>query len=53
MNAYLVHLLSPENLDAIATASGAHARIAYSVQQLPAWIMAVQGVAAYLTEDTP
>jgi dienelactone hydrolase len=48
LNAYLVHLLSPDDLDAIATASGAHGRIAYSAEHLSGWIQAVQGVAAYL-----
>ncbi|NTJ35850.1 alpha/beta hydrolase [Agrobacterium rhizogenes] len=48
LNAYLVHVLSAADLDAIATASGARARIAYYAQRLPDWISAVQGVAAQL-----
>lgn len=48
LNSYLVHVLSAADLDAIATASGARARIAYYVQRLPHWISAVQGVAGYL-----
>jgi hypothetical protein len=48
LNAYLVHVLSPADLGAIATASGARARIAHYAQRLPDWISAVQGVAAYL-----
>ncbi|MCA1443117.1 dienelactone hydrolase family protein [Ensifer sp. IC4062] len=48
LNAYLVHVLSAADLDAIATASGARARIAYYAQRLPDWISAVQGVVTYL-----
>ncbi len=48
MNAYLVHVLSAADLDAIATAGSARARIAYYAQRLPDWISAVQGVAAHL-----
>lgn len=48
LNAYLVHALSAADLDAIATAASARARIAYYAQRLPDWISAVQGVAAHL-----
>lgn len=48
LDAYLVHVLSAADLDAIATASGARARIAYYAQRLSDWTSAVQGVAAYL-----
>jgi len=51
LNAYLVHVLSAADLDAIATASGARARIAYSAQRLPDWTSAVQGVATYLKDQ--
>ncbi|KQT01561.1 hypothetical protein ASG42_26440 [Rhizobium sp. Leaf391] len=45
MNAYLVHFLSAADLDAIAKAGSARARIANYAQRLPGWISAVQGVA--------
>ncbi|MDI6025953.1 dienelactone hydrolase family protein [Corticibacterium sp. UT-5YL-CI-8] len=48
LNAYLVHVLSAADLDAIATASSARARIAYYARRLPNWTSAVQDVAAYL-----
>lgn len=48
MNAYLVHVLSAADLDAIAKADSTRARIAYYGQRLPDWISAVQGVATYL-----
>lgn len=48
LNTYLVHVLSVADLDAIATAGSARARIAYYAQRLPDWISAVQGVVAYL-----
>ncbi|MBY2932909.1 hypothetical protein [Rhizobium leguminosarum] len=48
MDAYLVHVLSPGDLDTIATTREAGTRIAYSEQQLSGWILAVQGVVAYL-----
>lgn len=37
LNAYLVHVLSAADLDAIATAGNARARIAYYAQRLPDW----------------
>jgi dienelactone hydrolase len=52
LNAYLVHVLSAADLDAIATAGNARARIAYYAQRLPDWTSAVQSVAAYL-ENQP
>lgn len=48
LNAYLVHVLSAADLDAIATAGNARTRIAYYAQRLPGWTSAVQGVSAYL-----
>ncbi|UXT61273.1 alpha/beta hydrolase (plasmid) [Agrobacterium fabrum] len=48
LNAYLVHVLSADDLNAIATADNARVRIAYYGQRLPDWISAVQSVAAYL-----
>ncbi len=48
LNAYLVHVLSAADLDAIATAGNARTRIAYYAQGLPGWTSAVQGVSAYL-----
>lgn len=51
LNAYLVHVLSAADLNAIATANGARARIAYYAQRLPDWTSAVQDVAAYLKDQ--
>lgn len=48
LNAYLVHVVSATDLDAIATASSARARIAYYARRLPDWTSAVQGVTSYL-----
>ncbi|WP_342628407.1 dienelactone hydrolase family protein [Nguyenibacter vanlangensis] len=48
LNAYLVHVLSAADIDSIATAGSAQARIAYYARRLPDWISAVQGVATYL-----
>ncbi|MFJ1311820.1 dienelactone hydrolase family protein [Agrobacterium sp. P15N1-A] len=48
LNAYLVHVLSAGDLDAIATAGSAKARITYYAKRLQDWISAVQGVALYL-----
>lgn len=48
LHAYLVHVLSPADLNVIAAASGAQTRIAYYKQRLPDWISAVQSVAAHL-----
>ncbi|AOF92355.1 dienelactone hydrolase family protein (plasmid) [Sinorhizobium sp. RAC02] len=52
LNAYLVHVLSATDLDAIAKAGSARARIAYYAQRLPGWISAVQGVAAHFDEQS-
>ncbi len=52
LSSYLVHILSEDDLDAIARAPGPKARIAYYAQRLPAWTSAVQGVVAWL-EDQP
>jgi dienelactone hydrolase len=48
LNAYLVHVLSAADLNAIATAGGARARTAYYAQRFPDWTSAVQTVASYL-----
>ncbi|MEJ1117147.1 dienelactone hydrolase family protein [Phyllobacterium sp. CCNWLW109] len=48
LNAYLVHVLSVADLDAIGAASGATARIAYYRQRLPDWTSDVRAVAAYI-----
>jgi dienelactone hydrolase len=48
LNAYLVHVLSAADLNAIATAGSARARIAYYAQRLPDWTSTVQGVVSYL-----
>jgi dienelactone hydrolase len=51
LNAYLVHAMSAADLDAIATAGSARARIAYSRQRLPDWTSAVLGVVTYLKDQ--
>lgn len=51
LNAYLVHVLSPTDLDAIANAGGARARIAYYAERLQSWTSGVQSVAAYLKDQ--
>lgn len=48
LNAYLVHVLTPTDLDAIASAGGAQARIAYYAERLAGWMSGVEGAAAYL-----
>ncbi|SDN67585.1 Dienelactone hydrolase [Methylobacterium phyllostachyos] len=48
LNAYLVHILSVDDLNAIASASGATARIAYYARRLPDWVSSVREVASYL-----
>jgi dienelactone hydrolase len=48
LNLYLVHILSEDDLRAIAQAGGAQARIAYHVKRLPHWISAIDDVVAYL-----
>lgn len=47
LNVYLVHLLSADDLNAIASASGATARIAYYARRLPDWVSSVREVASY------
>lgn len=48
LNAYLVHAVSTEDVQAIGAAAGARQRIAYYAQRLPDWISAVRDVAAHL-----
>lgn len=48
LNAYLVHVLSSADIDAIATAGSARARIAYYAQRLSTWTSVVRDVAARL-----
>jgi dienelactone hydrolase len=48
MNAYLVHVLSPADLNAVAKAGSAKARIAYYAKRTPHWVSAVRDVVAYL-----
>jgi dienelactone hydrolase len=47
LDAYLVHVLSPADLAAIATAGSARARIGYYASRLSQWTTAVRGVASY------
>lgn len=51
LNAYLVHILTPTDLEVIANANGAGARIAYYANRLEGWISDVGAVAAYLKEQ--
>lgn len=51
LNTYLVHVLSPSDLEAIAAAGSAPARVAYYEQRLPDWISAIQAVASHLREQ--
>ncbi len=48
LNAFLVHILSAADVDAIAAAGSARMRIAYYARRLPDWAAGVQGVASYL-----
>ncbi len=48
LKAYLVHALSAADVDTIAKAGSASARVAYYARRLPDWVSAVQGVASYL-----
>ena len=48
LDAYLVPVLSADDLDAIATANGAKARIAFYERRMPDWITAVRRVIANL-----
>lgn len=52
LNVYLVHVLSVVDLDTIATAGSARARIAYYAGRLPDWTSAVQSVAAHLERQS-
>ncbi|KJF74620.1 dienelactone hydrolase family protein [Agrobacterium arsenijevicii] len=52
LNAYLVHVLSPVDLDAIATAGSAQARVAYYAKRLPDWTSSVQRVASHLESQS-
>ncbi len=53
MNAYLVHVLSAADLNAIATMGHASDRIAYYARRWPQWTSAVQSVAAHLRAQAP
>ncbi len=44
LDGYLVHVLSEDDLKAIATASGARARIAFYARRMPDWVAAVRRV---------
>ena len=48
LDAYLVHVLTSSDLDVIANANGARARIAYYADRLEGWMSDVSAVAAYL-----
>ncbi len=48
LSAYLVHFLSQTDLDAIAAAGSASARIAYYAKRLPDWTSSVRGVISHL-----
>lgn len=48
LDAYLVHLLSPADLKAIANAGNASARIRYYAKRLPDWLASMQAVIADL-----
>lgn len=48
ISTFLVNVLSPADLTAIADAGGVQARLDYYASRLPSWTSAVQGVAAYL-----
>lgn len=48
LSAYLVHVLSQTDLDAIAAAGSASARIAYYAKRFPDWTSSVHGVISHL-----
>jgi dienelactone hydrolase len=48
LNAYLVHVLTQADLNVIAQADGARARIAFYAERLEDWMAGVRSVAAYL-----
>lgn len=51
LDAYLVHVLSASDLEAIAGAGNARARIDYYATRLPDWVAAVRGVVSYLDKQ--
>lgn len=51
LDAYLVHLLSPADQQAIARAGGAPVRIAYYATRWQDWIATVRGVVSYLNNQ--
>lgn len=51
LDAYLVHVLSPADLGAIASAGNARARIGYYAERLSDWITSVRGVVSYLNSQ--
>jgi dienelactone hydrolase len=51
LDAYLVHLLTPADQQAIAHAGSAPARIDYYATRLADWIAAVRGVVSYLNSQ--
>ncbi|MBB4006852.1 dienelactone hydrolase family protein [Allorhizobium taibaishanense] len=53
LQAYLVHYLSADDLDAIAKAGSAQARKAFYARRLQSWIAAVQGAAEFLERQGP
>jgi dienelactone hydrolase len=48
LDAYLVHVLSPADLDSIASAGSADARVGYYARRLPDWTSAIHDVVSYL-----
>lgn len=53
LNAYLVHVVSAADLNAIVKMDGASARIAYYARRWSQWTSAVQSVAAYIRAQSP
>ena len=51
LDTYLVHVLSPADLGAIASAGNARARIDYYEERLSDWTTAVRGVVSYLNSQ--
>lgn len=51
LNAYLVHVLTPTDLDVIANANGASSRVAYYADRLDGWTSDVGAVTSYLKEQ--
>lgn len=52
LDTYLVHVLSRHDLEAIASAGNARARIGYYAQRQSDWIAAVHGVVSYLNAQS-